>query len=178
MEVAAADSGPVWWPDHLRLVQLSLGEGPDLSAGRPRSTVWRGRLCDPPFFMPRMPHSTDDLAAAEDELRRAQLAADVVAMEALLDDEAELFDEAGVASSKPEEIEAFRSGRLRLREYAVERQRVRVLGELGTTDVVAEVAGTREGAPFQARLRFQRTWRLTSDWSVVATHVSQVKRGG
>lgn len=114
--------------------------------------------------------------AAEDELRRAQLAADVIAMEALLDDEVELVDETGVTSTKGEEIEAFRSGRVRLREFAVERQRVRVLGELGTTDVVAQVAGTRGGAPFRARLRFQRTWRLSDDWSVVAAHVSLVKR--
>lgn len=123
-----------------------------------------------------MPHSTDDLAAAEDELRRAQLAADVVAMEALLDDEVELLDEDGVSSTKDEEIDHFRTGRVRVHEFIVERQRVRVLGELGTTDVVADVAGTRGGAPFRARLRFQRTWRLSSDWSVVAAHVSRAKR--
>lgn len=123
-----------------------------------------------------MPHSTDDLAAAEDELRRAQLAADVVAMEALLDDEIELFDEDGISSTKDEEIEGFRTGRVRFHAFAVERERVRVLGELGTTDMVAEVTGTRGGAPFRARLRVQRTWRLTHDWSVVATHVSRVRR--
>lgn len=126
--------------------------------------------------MPRMPHSTDDLADAEDELRRALLAADVIALDALLDDEIELVDEAGVSSTKHEEIEAFRSGRVRLAELAVERQRVRVLGELGTTDVVASVAGTRGGAPFQARLRFQRTWRLSDAWAVVASHASHVRR--
>lgn len=128
--------------------------------------------------MPRMPHSTDDLAAAEDELQRALLAADVVALDALLDDEVELVDEVGVGSTKDAEMEGLRSGRVRWREIAVERQRVRVLGELGTTDVVASVAGTRGGAPFQARLRFQRTWRLADAWTVVAAHASPVKRSG
>ncbi len=126
--------------------------------------------------MPRVPHSTDDLEAAELELQRAVLAADVIALEALLDDEVEFVGPDGTVLTKSQDIEAYRSGRLRVTEFAVERQRVRVIEELGTTDVVATVAGTHEGAPFRTRLRYQRTWRLSDAWTVVSAHASPVTR--
>lgn len=126
--------------------------------------------------MPRVPHSTDDLEAAELELQRAVVAADVVALDALLDDEVEFVGPDGSVVSKADDIEAYRSGRLRITEFAVERQRVRVIEELGTTDVVATVTGTHEGAPFRTRLRYQRTWRLSDAWTVVSAHASPVTR--
>ena len=127
--------------------------------------------------MPRMPHSTDDLEAAELELQRAVLAADVGALDALLDDEVTFVGPDGAALSKEQDLEAYRSGRLKVTEFAVERQRVRVLGELGLADLVATVAGTSEGAPFRMRLRYQRTWRLKEEWAVVSAHATVPKRG-
>ncbi len=126
--------------------------------------------------MPRVPHSTDDLEAAELELQRAMVASDVVALDALLDDELEFVGPDGAVLTKAQDIEAHRSGRLRITELLVERQRVRVLEELGTTDVIATVAGTHEGAPFRTRLRYQRTWRLGDAWTVVSAHASPVTR--
>lgn len=125
--------------------------------------------------MPRVPHSTDDLEAAELELQRAMMASDVIALDALLDDEVEFIGPDGAALSKAQDLEAHRSGRLRIHEFDVERQRVRVIDELGTTDLVATVAGTHEGAPFRTRLRYQRTWRLGDSWTVVSAHATVVK---
>lgn len=126
--------------------------------------------------MPRVPHSTDDLEAAELELQRAFVASDVIALDALLDDELESVGPDGAVLTKAQDIEAHRSGRLRISEFEVERQRIRVIDELGTTDVVATVAGTHEGAPFRTRLRYQRTWRLSDAWMVVSAHASPIKQ--
>lgn len=126
--------------------------------------------------MPRVPHSTDDLADAELELQRAWLHADVIALEALLDDEVELVGPGGEATrSKDEEVEGYRSGRVRTTGFEVERQRVRVMEELGVTDVVATVTGRRGDEPFEGRLRFVRTWRLADGWVLVSSHASLVR---
>lgn len=126
--------------------------------------------------MPRVPHSNDDLDEAERELQRAWLHADVIALEALLDDEIEFVGPgADVAVTKDDEIEGYRSGRARMTAFEVERQRVRVIDELGVTDVVARVAGRRGGAPHEQRLRFVRTWRLADGWVLVSSHASVVR---
>lgn len=125
--------------------------------------------------MPRVPHSTDDLEAAELELQRAMLHADVVALEALLDDEAQFVGPGEALFVKDDILDAYRSGRLRVRAFEVERSRVRVIDELGLTDVLATASGTHEGAPFQTRLRYQRTWRLADAWAVVSAHAAPVK---
>lgn len=125
--------------------------------------------------MPRVPHSTDDLEAAEAELQRAMLAGDAGAIEQLLDDELVITGADGVARDKWAEVDAYRSGRRRITVFEVERQRVRVLEELGTTVVFALVVGTDAGAAFSSRERHTRTWRLGGEWTVVASHVSRVK---
>ncbi|MDQ8046292.1 MAG: nuclear transport factor 2 family protein [Solirubrobacteraceae bacterium] len=123
--------------------------------------------------MPRVPHSTDDLADAELELQRAWLHADVIALEALLDDEVEFFEPGGVdPRGKDEEIEGHRSGRVRTVAFVVERQRVRVIEELGVTDVVAAVAVREHGEVVERRLRFVRSWRLADGWVLVGSHAS------
>lgn len=126
--------------------------------------------------MPRVPHSTDDLEAAELEFQRAVLHADAFALEAILDDEAEFVWPDGTVLGKEALVETYRSGQMRLSQFEVERSRVRVMEELGLTDVVATIAGHDAGEPFQMRLRFQRTWKLADGWTVVSGHASLVKR--
>lgn len=133
------------------------------------------RTCKP-VGVPRVPHSTDDLADAELELQRAWLHADVIALEALLDDEVEFFEPGGLGPrGKDEEIEGYRSGRVRTTGFEVERQRVRVMEELGITDVVASVVVRRDGDVAERRLRFTRSWRLGDGWVLVSSHASVVR---
>jgi hypothetical protein len=125
--------------------------------------------------MPRVPHSTDDLVEAEEALQRAMLYGDADALEAFLDDEIVLVGATGQSSFKPDEVDAYRSGRRRLHRFEVERSRVRVLEELGLTFTTALVEGTVDGVPFSRRERHTRTWRLGDEWTVVASHASVVK---
>ncbi len=120
--------------------------------------------------MPRLPPSTDDLEAAELELQRAMVHADADTLEAIIDDEATISWPDGEPAPKHEQVAAYRSGRLRVRRIDVERLRLRVLQELGLTFVWARVEGERDGRPFDQRLRITRTWQLTDQWRLVASH--------
>ena len=93
--------------------------------------------------------------------------------------EAQLFGEqveGGIGPrGKDEEIEGYRSGRVRTTGFEVERQRVRVMEELGITDVVASVVVRRDGDVVERRLRFTRSWRLGAGWVLVSSHASVVR---
>ncbi len=115
-----------------------------------------------------MPPTTDDLEAADDEVWAALLHADADAIEAVLDPEATVELAVFGALSADELVGGLRSGRLRVREVELERRRLRIIGELGTSVTTATVAGTQGGAPFRTRLRWVRTWRLGAAWVLVA----------
>lgn len=122
-----------------------------------------------------MPHSTEDLAAIAHELRSALLHGDAATLDALLDEE---FSLAGVAGSGDREVvlAAVRPGALALDAIEIERERIRVFGELGVTDTLAQIRGTYEGAPLRARLRLRATFRLTHDWSLIAADLRRATR--
>lgn len=125
--------------------------------------------------MPRVPHSTDDLADAELAYQRALLHADVDALALLLDDEVQVSSPGGEPNGKDAALEELRSGRLRIRALEVERSRVRVLEELGLSFITVTVRGTHAGVPFSSRERHTRTWRLAEDWVLVASHATMVR---
>ena len=125
--------------------------------------------------MPRVPHSTDDLAEAELAFQRALLYGDAAALAVLLDDEITIVRPGGHTSTKDEELAAFSTGELRIGSLEVERSRVRVLEELGLSFVTLVISGTRAGVPFTGRERHTRTWRLADEWIVVASHATSVR---
>lgn len=127
--------------------------------------------------MPRMPPTTDDLEAADDELWAALLHHDADAIEAVLDPEA-VIDFGALAPDVDALIGALRTGRLRFSELELERRRLRITGELATTVVNATVGGTQGGAPFRTRLRWVRTWRLEAAWVLVAASSSPPRDNG
>lgn len=127
--------------------------------------------------MPRMPHSTDDLQAIVDELRAALVHGDANALDALLDGEFQLTSRAPAGlDGRDELIAAVRSDKLRTQPAEIERERLRVLGELATTDTIASCSGTYEGAPWGARLRIRATWRLDGDWSLISADLRPATR--
>lgn len=129
-----------------------------------------------PGPMPRVPHSTDDLEAAELELQHALLHGDAGALEALIDDEATISWTDGTTPGKAAHVEAFRAGRLRMVRFDVHRLRARVLQELGLTVLSAEAEWQRDGHHFTDRVRITRTWQLTDEWRVVASHAGLADR--
>lgn len=128
--------------------------------------------------MPRMPPTTDDLEAADDEVWAALLHGDADAIEAMLDPEATVELSSLGAPDADALIGALRAGRLRLTALEIERRRLRITGELATTITVATVSGTQGGAPFRTRLRWVRTWRLEAAWVLVAASSAPFRDDG
>lgn len=120
--------------------------------------------------MPRVPHSTDDLEAAELELQRAMLHGDADALDALIDDDATLSWTDGTAPGKAAHVAAYRAGRLRVLGFELQRLHARVLQELGITVISGRAEWQRDGRRFSERVRITRTWQLTDEWRVVASH--------
>ena len=128
--------------------------------------------------MPRMPPTTDDLEAADDEVWAALRHGDADALEAITDREATIALPALGVDDLDGLLRALRTGALDVEAVDLERRRIRIAGELATTDAVATVTGTVGGAPVRARLRWIRTWRLGAAWVLVAASSSPVRERG
>lgn len=116
---------------------------------------------------------TSELLDAERKLQAAQLAADVDALDRLLDDRLVFTGPDGSLLSKSDDLEAHRSGRQRLSRVEEEDLAVLVVDTTGVTWFLGTLAGTLDGQEFTARVRYTRTWVHTAGhgWRVIAAHV-------
>jgi ketosteroid isomerase-like protein len=117
-----------------------------------------------------------ELRAAERRLQAAQLAGDVDALDALLDDRliATLMPDP-VRVTKADDLESHRTRRLVLTSSTEDELAVVVAGTTGVTWVLVSLAGAVDGTAFRARMLYTRTWHHTPDhgWRVLAAHISQ-----
>ncbi|MBS7545385.1 nuclear transport factor 2 family protein [Ancylobacter oerskovii] len=120
--------------------------------------------------------AVEEIAAAEESLRRAALAGDVAALDALLADDLVFVDAAGRILDKQADLDLHRTGALRLSRVDFSDLRIRLLDpHTAHTVLRADAAGVAGGAPFSAALRFSRLWRRTAPgWRVVAIHASAI----
>lgn len=113
--------------------------------------------------------------AAELALRRAQLAGDVDALAALIDDELVFTGPDGAIYGKQDDLNAHRSGAIRITELDPSDERVQDFGAIVVVSVRMNMRGSFNGARFAGPFRYTRIWRLRDDgWRVVAGHVSAV----
>lgn len=113
----------------------------------------------------------------EEELRRAQLGADVPTLDRLIADELLFTGPDGRLGTKAEDLAAHGSGVVRFREHEPEELRVRAVGDTVRvvalrTRLVVEVNGT----PISGLYRYTRVWAREhgGPWRIVAGHVSAV----
>lgn len=119
-----------------------------------------------------------EIVACEARLRAAQLGADVAALDRLIADELLFTGPDGQLGTKAQDLEAHRSGAVRVREHEPRELRVRRVGaEVAVaalrTRLAVEVAGTLHRGTY----RYTRVWaREDGDgaWRVVGGHVSPV----
>lgn len=119
-----------------------------------------------------------EIVACEARLRAAQLGADVVALDRLIADELLFTGPDGRLATKAQDLEAHRSGAVRIREHEPQELRVRRVGAAAAvaalrTRLAVEVAGTLHRGTY----RYTRLWaREEGDgvWRVVGGHVSAV----
>jgi len=118
--------------------------------------------------------SVEELERADRQLQAAQLAGDVAALDLLLDDRLVAIGPDGARYSKADDLAGHRSGSSVLSELIEEGLESVVVGTTGVTFFTGTVAGTFEGNPMSARLRYTRTWVHVDHvgWRVLAAHIA------
>ncbi len=120
--------------------------------------------------------SQPGLLLAERALHAAQLAADVAALDRLLDDRLVAIGPDGARHTKDDDLAGYRSGFSVITELVEENLEVLVAGTTGVTFFTATIAGTFAGEPMAARLRYTRTWVHDDQmgWRILAAHIAVV----
>jgi ketosteroid isomerase-like protein len=118
-----------------------------------------------------------EIAALESELRKAQLAADVAALDRLIADELLFTGPDGQLGTKAQDLEAHGSGVVRFRSHEPEELRVRRVGKnVAVAALRARLAVEVAGTIMRGTYRYTRVWAREKGgpWRVVGGHVSEV----
>jgi ketosteroid isomerase-like protein len=122
-----------------------------------------------------MPSVADQVEAMEKQLRGAMLASDVKTLDALLADDLVFTDQTGNRLTKPDDLAAHNSGRLRITQIDISDQRVRPAGAFAIVTLVAHVGGSFDGQRFSGKFAYTRVWEsVAGRWHVAAAHCSAV----
>jgi ketosteroid isomerase-like protein len=119
----------------------------------------------------------DEIVALEAALRRAQLDADVAALDAVIADELLFTGPDGQPGTKAQDLEAHRSGVVRFRAHEPEELRIRRIGvDVAVTALRARLAVEVGGTLVRGTYRYTRVWAREDGerWRVVGGHVSEV----
>jgi hypothetical protein len=118
--------------------------------------------------------SEEDLRIAERRLQAAQLASDVAVLDELIDERLVFTGPDGLLYGKEDDLRLHRSGAQTMTKVEEEDLLSLVDGRTGVTWFVGHLAGTFNGAAFEARVRYTRTWVFAdgSGWRLVAGHAS------
>jgi ketosteroid isomerase-like protein len=117
----------------------------------------------------------DPILAREEELRQAQLAGDVEALDRLLDDALVFTTLEGAVVGKSDDLRLHRSGRLRITRMDPSDRHVLRLGPTAVVSVRMNAAAVVDGNVMKGALRYTRVWCERPDgWRVVAGHMSIV----
>ena len=122
-----------------------------------------------------------EIVALEARLRRAQLDADVAALDALIADELLFTGPDGQLGTKAQDLAAHGSGVVRFREHEPEELRVRRVGaDVVVSALRARLAVEVAGMLVRGVYRYTRVWAREGGgpWRVVGGHVSEVRSGG
>jgi ketosteroid isomerase-like protein len=113
---------------------------------------------------------------AEERLRTAMLHSDVSALDELLAPELIFTNHLGQLLGKENDLAAYRSGTLKVKELKPAEQQVRLHGDVAIVSVRMQLSGTYDGNPANGDFRFTRVWALSPQktWHVVAAHAGIV----
>jgi hypothetical protein len=103
------------------------------------------------------------------------LAGDIEALEELLADSLVFISQTGAVFSKQADLDAHRSGVIRLSLIDPAEQRIVRHDGMAVVTVRTRVAGHFAGAAFDGRYRYLRVWMLVNErWQVVAGCVTEI----
>ena len=121
------------------------------------------------------------IAALESQLRDAQLASDVHALDRLIGDGLLFTGPDGQLYTKADDLAAHGAGAIRITMHEPQELRIRRVGDdVAIVALRTRLAGSFGGQAFEDVVRYTRVWaRESADaWQVVAGHVSIVPPSG
>jgi hypothetical protein len=96
-------------------------------------------------------------------------------LDTLLDDDITSIDHLGRRADKLEELEAHRTGILKLDQLDVYDRIIKLLENAASVSLHAGIGGTYYGETFSAKVAFTRIWvRRHSTWTIISMHYSLV----
>lgn len=115
-----------------------------------------------------------EIVGLEAELRAAQLAADVPALERLIADDLLFTGPDGELATKARDLAAHRSGTVRFREHEPRELRIRRVGaDVAIVALRARLVVEVNGSIVQGTFRYTRVWaREQNTWRVAGGHVA------
>ena len=118
--------------------------------------------------------TVEDIRHYEGRLRSAMLGSDLAELDALLSDELVFADHLGAVWRKQDDLDAHRSGAIRVRSVAASQESIRLVAGVAIVSVVLKISGTFGGEEASGAFRFTRVWAPAHGgrWQVVAGHSS------
>jgi len=111
----------------------------------------------------------------EEQLKSAMLTGDVQVLEALLDDDMTSIDHLGRRVDKSQELEAHRTGILKLDQFDVYDRVIKPMANAASVSLRARIGGTYYGETFSAKVAYTRVWVCRQGvWTVISMHYSLV----
>jgi ketosteroid isomerase-like protein len=118
-----------------------------------------------------------EIVALEEQLRVAQLSADVDTLDGLIGEPLLFTGPDGQLGTKAQDLDAHRSGIVRFREHEPEELHIRRVGaDVALTALRARLAVEVNGTMVRGTYRYTRVWAREhgEPWRVVGGHVSAV----
>jgi ketosteroid isomerase-like protein len=119
-----------------------------------------------------------EITAVEATLRVAMLAPDLETLAQLLSPRLVFTDQAGRLYGKEDDLEAHRSGLLRLSMLEIQETKILEIGHVAAVvNALVRLTGTYGSNSFDGTFRYTRTWTHSESgqWQVLAGHVSAVE---
>ena len=99
------------------------------------------------------------------------LKSDVQQLDALISDELIFTDHTGRLLDKATDLEAHRSGTLKIDSLESSEQHIKIYKDTAVVSVLVNIGGSYATQPFKGNLRFTRVWmNRDHSWKVVAAH--------
>ena len=112
----------------------------------------------------------------EERLKQAMLQSDVSALDDLLAPDLIFTTHLGQLMTKQEDLEAHRSGMLKINTLILSHPKVKIHGDVVIVSVQTHISGSFAGVESESDFRFTRVWckSPSETWQVVAGHSSIV----
>ena len=110
-----------------------------------------------------------EIEKVERELILAMKKSDVQQLDALIYDELSFVIPSGQTISKAVDLEAYRSGQMRVTEISITDQQINLTDDIAVVTMMATMSGTYLDAPIDGTYKILRVWKeFNETWKVIA----------